>query len=179
MSNAIAQAMLTEFEAEAPGFRKCLERIPADQLAWKAHRKSMSIGQLGLHIASAAGGIARGATLDEMPTPDMDSSPKEPESLEQILQTWDASVATVRELLPAMDDQRMAGTWKMVNPDGSSFLEMPRQAFLRSILLNHLYHHRGQLCVYLRLLGAPVPAIYGPSADEMPDGTARAAEALG
>src|SRR4029434_4832837 len=91
-----------------------------------------------------------------------------PTSLTEVLQAFDKSVATVRRELPKIDDRRMQSEWKATK-DGAVLLAMPRVAFLRNILLNHWFHHRGQFGVYLRLLGAKVPASYGPSGDELPE----------
>jgi uncharacterized damage-inducible protein DinB len=106
------------------------------------------------------------ALVDEFSMPNRGVS--QPESVEQILAALDESIAMVRKVLPTITDAQLAETWKMV-VDGQVVLSMPRYNVLRSILLNHWYHHRGQFGVYLRLVGAKVPSAYGPSGDEMPD----------
>jgi uncharacterized damage-inducible protein DinB len=161
----LAEMLLAEFNQEAITTRKFLERLPADRLAWKAHEKSMTAGQLALHMATAPGGIVQMALVDEFSMPNRGVS--QPESVEQILAALDESIAMVRKVLPTITDAQLAETWKMV-VDGQVVLSMPRYNVLRSILLNHWYHH-GQFGVYLRLVGAKVPSAYGPSGDEMPD----------
>ena len=165
---SIAQSFLAEFEQEAKTTRKFLERVPADKLAWKPHEKSMTAGQLALHIAAAPALTINMACEDCVPVPDGGAPNSQPGSVEEILRAWDDSIETVKRLLPTLDDARMQGTWS-VHQDGRVIHSIPRMAFVRSILLNHFYQHRGQLGVYLRLLGAKVPSSYGPSADEMPE----------
>ena len=160
---SIAQELLAEFEAQAPVTRTFLERLPADQLTWKPHTKSMTAGQLAFHLATVPGGVIRGAQQKQIAPPDFQFS--QPESIQQILQAFDESIATVREVMPTFDDHTMAETWRIVDGD-QELIAMPRQAFLRNIMLNHWYQHRGQFCVYLRLLNVPVPSSWGPSADE-------------
>lgn len=163
----MAQSMLEEFEQEQATTRRFLERIPDDKLDWRPHEKSMTAGQLALHIADVPAGVLKMAMQDEGVPPNFTELEK-PANLPQVLDRFEASVATVRELLPTLDDTRMQATFRMVGQDGTPLLAMPRVVFLRSIMLNHWYHHRGQLGVYLRLLGASVPAAYGPSGDEYP-----------
>jgi uncharacterized damage-inducible protein DinB len=165
----IAQTMLAEFEQEALTTRKFLDRVPADKLDWRPHPKSRTTGQLALHIAAAPGGVIEMANLDRAPAPDFSQGGPQPANLREVQEAFERSLELVRRILPALDDARMAQTWTAVAADGQPMLALPRVAFLRSILLNHWYHHRGQLGVYLRLLGAKVPASYGPSADEPPD----------
>jgi uncharacterized damage-inducible protein DinB len=161
----IAQAMLNELEHEAKITRKFLERIPADKLMWKPHEKSHTAGALGLHIANVPGNVVRAGSLDESPLPDFAALFKQPANLAEILDSHEKSVATVREILPTLDDARLMTNWSGMR-EGKPVMTMPKVAFLRSIMLNHWIQHRGQLGVYLRLMGAKVPASYGPSGDE-------------
>lgn len=163
----IAENFLHEFEHEAKTTRRFLEQLPADKLSWKPHEKSLSAGQLSLHIATAPGHIIDMALKDEH-TPDLGRQFDEAKSVDEVLAAHDASVAAVKQKLPTLSDAQMMQTWRMLR-DGSPILEMPRVAMIRNILLNHIYHHRGQFGVYLRLTGAKVPSAYGPSADEAPD----------
>ncbi|MBL8827408.1 MAG: DinB family protein [Planctomycetaceae bacterium] len=163
----IAETFLTEFEQETPTTRKFLERLPGDKLAWKPHEKSMSAGQLALHIAKSPGQVAQMALVDEAPPPDFKTPVPAPQSVAEILQALDDSVAKVRSVLSQLSDGQMNAPWRMAF-NGQVLLSMPRAALIRSILLNHVYHHRGQFGVYLRLLGAKVPSSYGPSGDEAP-----------
>jgi uncharacterized damage-inducible protein DinB len=159
----IAQSLLAEFEAQAPVTRKFLERLPSDKLGWRPHPRSMTAGQLAYHLAVIPGGVVRGAQVDQIPPPDFQFP--QPASLKDVLDAFDQSVTTVKEVLPSFDDSAMKATWRIVDGD-QEIAAMPRSAFLREIMLNHWYQHRGQFCVYLRLLDVPVPSSWGPSADE-------------
>jgi uncharacterized damage-inducible protein DinB len=162
---SIAHAMLAEFEQESKITRKFLERIPQDKLGWKPHEKSHTAGALGLHIANAPGNVVRSALLDQSPMPDFSALFKQPATVQEILGSHEKSIETIRELLPTLDDARMM-TNRSTMREGKPVMTMPRVMFLRSIMLNHCIQHRGQLGVYLRLIGAKVPASYGPSGDE-------------
>ena len=162
---SIAQAMLGEFEHESKITRKFLERIPQDRLGWKPHEKSHTAGALALHIAIVPGNVVRSALVDESPLPDFAALFKQPATGAEILSSHEKSIETVREILPSLDDARLMTNWSAMI-DGKPVLSMPKVMFLRLIMLNHWIHHRGQLGVYLRLLGAKVPASYGPSGDE-------------
>ncbi len=164
---ALAQTLLAELEQEATITRPFLERLPADKLTWQPHAKSMTLGQLALHIASVPGGITTMAQADQVPAPDFTKPNPQPKSPEEILAAFDKSIDTAREMLPKLDDTAMGRMWSATVAD-KPVLSMPRAAMLRMILLNHWYQHRGQLGVYLRLLDVPVPSTYGPSADEPP-----------
>ncbi len=163
---SIAQSMLAEFEAQAPITRKFLERLPEDKLSWKPHEKSMSAGQLAYHLAFVPGGAVRFVQSNPAQAPESASFPQ-PASRREILKTYDESIATVRDLLPKLDDASMSETWRMV-AKGREVLAQPRGQFLRDVMLSHWYQHRGQFSVYLRLLNVAVPASWGPSADEPP-----------
>jgi uncharacterized damage-inducible protein DinB len=123
----------------------------------------MTAGQLAYHLAFVPGGIVRAAQKTQIPPPDFQFP--QPTTLQEVLDAFDQSVATVREFLPSFDDVAMNATWRIVAGD-QEIAAMPRVAFLRNIMLNHWYQHRGQFCVYLRLLDVPVPSSWGPSADE-------------
>jgi uncharacterized damage-inducible protein DinB len=163
---SIAQAMLAEFEVQAPVTRKFLERLPEDKLTWKPHNKSMSAGQLAYHLASVPGGIVRFVQNNPAQAPESFNFPQ-PASREEILKTLEESIATVRSALPKFDDAAMEETWRMV-AGGRELFAQPRAEFLRDVMLSHWYQHRGQFSVYLRMLDVAVPASWGPSADEPP-----------
>jgi uncharacterized damage-inducible protein DinB len=165
---SIADNFLAEFTSEAKTTRKFLQRLPEDKLAWQAHPKSMTAGQLALHMAASPGGIVQMATQDEFPFSQIRNDRTQPESLEQILSAFNESVATVTNVLPTITDEQMHQTWRLMD-SGKELLAMPRTMVIRNILLNHIYHHRGQFGVYLRLVGAKVPSAYGPSGDELPE----------
>ncbi len=163
---SIAQAMLAEFEVQAPVTRKFLERLPEDKLTWKPHDKSMTAGQLAYHLASVPGGIVRFVQNNPAQAPETFKFPQ-PVSREEILKTLDESIATVRSELPKFDDAAMNESWSMVS-GGRELFAQPRAKFLRDVMLSHWYQHRGQFSVYLRMLGVAVPASWGPSGDEPP-----------
>lgn len=165
-SQSIAQAFLAEFEKQAPVTRRFLERLPEDKLTWKPHEKSMTAGQLAFHLATVPGGIARFVQNNPAKAPERFDF-QQPASREEILKALDESVATVRTLLPKLDDAAMNETWRMVAGE-REIMAQPRQDFVRDVMLSHWYQHRGQFSVYLRLLNIAVPASWGPSADEPP-----------
>ncbi len=159
--------MLKEFREEAATTKRVLERVPADKLAWKPHRKSMSLGQLALHIATVPGSLARISQLDEFDVAQANFDPPAPKDVEQIHSVLQESVRAAEECLGGMSEQKAMGNWRLMT-NGRQIFSRPRIEVLRSIMLNHWYHHRGQLSVYLRMLDVPVPVIYGRSADENP-----------
>ena len=164
---SVAETLLTEFETELATTRRFIERVPADRLMWKPHEKSMTAGQLALHIAQVPMNVLQMSMADAASPPDFSKGFEQPASLVAVVQTLDHTAAYVRQTLPGIPDQRMAQTFSMVLA-GKTLMAMPRAAFLRSVMFNHWYHHRGQLGVYLRLTGASVPVSYGPSGDESP-----------
>jgi uncharacterized damage-inducible protein DinB len=158
--------LLQELEHEAGSTRRVLERVPQDHFDWKPHPKSMSLGQLALHVATIPGVIADVSTR---PTFDVKTAiPRPtPATSADLLAALSQSVATAKTILAGMGDSGLTMSWRMM--DGNrEVMAMPRVALLRNVLFNHWYHHRGQLTVYLRQVGALVPATYGASADENP-----------
>jgi uncharacterized damage-inducible protein DinB len=162
----MVEAILLELEQEATTTRRMLERVPNDKLAWKPHAKSMSLGQLALHVAAAPGQIAALLLKDEVQVPDFASPPRATSPAEAV-ETLERSLQEAQRVLKGMDDQTAMSSWKLLRGDKNLFAA-PKLTVARSILLNHWYHHRGQLSVYLRLLDVPLPSVYGPSADENP-----------
>lgn len=162
-----AASFLAEFEAELATTRKFLERLPSDRLTWKPHEKSMTAGQLALHIAQVPMDVLAMSMHDESAPPDLSKPNEQPTSVAAILSSLDQTAKFVRDTLPTISDQRMSQMFKIA-AGGKTLFTAPREMFLRRIMLNHWYHHRGQLGVYLRLLGAKVPSSYGPSGDESP-----------
>ena len=163
----IATSLLAEFEQELATTRKFLERVPEERLTWRPHEKSMTAGQLALHIAQTPAGVLRLSTPDEAAPPEFTAGRPQPATLREVFDALDQSAQFLRQTLPTISDDRMHATFRVVQ-GGRTLMALPRAAFLRRIMLNHWYHHRGQLGVYLRLLGAAVPSSYGPSGDEMP-----------
>lgn len=162
----ISQAMLAEFEIQAPITRKFLERLPEDKLTWKPHEKSMTAGQLAFHLATVPGGIVQFVQSNPAQAPKSFNFPQ-PETRAEILKAFDENVVTVRNLLPKFDDAAMMESWRMLAGDKEIFVQ-PRGEFLRDVMLSHWYQHRGQFSVYLRILNIAVPSSWGPSADEAP-----------
>jgi len=161
------EPMLNEFREEAAVTKRVLERVPPDKLSWKPHPKSMSLGQLALHVANIPGSLAKLAQLEEFDASQANFEPPAPNDLKEIHAALDQSVRSTDEFLSGMSEKAALGTWRLTLR-GKGVFNKPRVGVLRSIMLNHWYHHRGQLSVYLRLLEVPVPVIYGRSADENP-----------
>jgi uncharacterized damage-inducible protein DinB len=161
----MADPLLAELDQEAATTRRVLERVPGDKLGWKPHPKSMSLGQLALHVATTPGGAATILSQDSFEFPESDQPAAS--SAAELIPTLEESLKTAKGVLSSLDDSRAMQNWQLTK-DGKVLFEAPRIAVIRSIMLNHWYHHRGQLSVYLRLLNVPVPSIYGPSADENP-----------
>jgi len=165
---AINQALLGEFDHEMANTRKSLERVPDGKFDWKPHTKSMTMGALATHIASIPHWGKM--TLD---TPSFDVNPpggqqvRQPElkSKAEVLAFLIRVVPEARAAIANATDQSLMSPWSLLN-GGKAVFTMPRVAVLRSMIMNHMIHHRAQLGVYLRLNDVPVPSIYGPSADE-------------
>ncbi len=159
--------MMSEIQQEAATTKRVLERVPEDKLAWKPHAKSMSLGQLAMHVASIPGNISRIAQLEEFDTSQANFDPPAATNSKELLAALDGSVTAAQEYLCGLSESAAMGSWRLTS-NGKEVFSMPRVGLLRTIMLNHWYHHRGQLSVYLRLLEIPVPVIYGRSADENP-----------
>lgn len=165
MSQMLAP-ILQEFEQEKAVTRKVLERVPEDKLTWKPHPRSMSLGQLALHTASVPRDVTGMALQDTFEVGGMTFP--EAISVQEILDALEEGTQAMQRL-GELSDEALLATWRIIK-DGQEIMAIPRIGLVRSILLNHWIHHRGQLSVYLRLLEVPVPAIYGVSADENPLG---------
>jgi uncharacterized damage-inducible protein DinB len=161
----IADSIVAELDQEAQTTKRVLDRVPGDKLSWKPHPRAFSLGQLALHIAAVPGGVAAAAIGDTFEAPSFTQS--EAKSCKEVLDTFSQSLNNAKDALKKMDDAKLNSTWSLTK-NGRTIMSIPRIAFIRSIMMNHLYHHRGQLAVYLRMLEVPVPSIYGPSADENP-----------
>lgn len=160
------QELLAELEQEAKATERVLARIPQEHLSWRPHPKSFSLGQLALHVATIPGNIAGMASTDSFEVKPGGAQPEATDAAE-LVPTLHASIAKARELLGGFDDEALAATWRMTAGE-REVMSMPRKALLRVVMLNHWYHHRGQLLVYLRQHDVPVPSVYGPTADENP-----------
>jgi uncharacterized damage-inducible protein DinB len=164
---SISEALIQELEQEAQTTRRVLERVPGAHLSWKPHKKSMSLGQLALHVAQTPGGVASFVTNAAKEAQAPDFVQEEAKSAAELLPALEESIALAKNIVSGLDDAAMKETFRVMKGN-VELMAVPRGAFLRSIMLNHWYHHRGQLSVYLRQLEVPVPSIYGPSADENP-----------
>lgn len=160
----LSQAMLPEFDQEMANTRKSLERVPEEKLGWKPHEKSGTMGWLANHVAT----IPRLAVFTiEQDSVDVATVPRPSpaKSRQELLDTFDRQVAAARAAIAGVSDERLLKPWSLLL-SGRAIFTLPRTAVLRSFFMNHCIHHRAQLGVYLRLNNVPVPAIYGPSADE-------------
>jgi uncharacterized damage-inducible protein DinB len=163
---ALIDGMLQELEQEAQTTRRVLERVPDNKLAWRPHEKARTLGELALHVAMVPGAVAElAATQSTVQAPQF--TDLSPTSAAELIPALDESIAKAKKVLGGMDDITLMATWRMMQGEREVFA-LPRIALLRSVMLNHWYHHRGQLTVYLRELDVPIPSIYGPSADENP-----------
>jgi uncharacterized damage-inducible protein DinB len=163
----IAEALLPEYDHELATTRRVLERVPEADFGWKPHDKSMTLGQLAGHVANIPFWLS--ATMDassyDLAAGDPEARLAAPASREVLLKEFDEKVKRARASLAKATDAEMMAPWALKN-DGQEIFSMPRATVVRSFVMNHLIHHRGQLSVYLRLRDVPLPAIYGPSADE-------------
>ena len=164
----LSASILPELDQEMAKTRTTLERVPGDEFDWKPHEKSFSFKEMANHLARLPGWGA--ATLS---TESLDLDPEKGEFVppppvdtpEEVLSAFDKSVADFRNALESASDEEMLKPWTLLN-GGQELFTMPRIAVIRGMILNHIIHHRGQLTLYLRLNDLPVPALYGPSADE-------------
>ena len=162
----IVDAILMEMDQEAEITKRLFDVIPEDKLSWRPHPKAKSLGELAMHIATLPGGVAQLAQQDMVEGPNFPPD-IEATSRAQILDAFAESLKAGKEIVDSTDDARAMAEWKLTN-GGRTIMAVPRMAFWRSVLLNHNYHHRGQLSTYLRELDVPLPSIYGPSADTNP-----------
>lgn len=165
---AIRDALLPEFEHEMATTRKALERVPEDKVDWKPHNSSMSMGRLAGHIAEMTGFVGatfQGDSFDFRPPGAPPVEPTVMKSRQQLLELFDKNVASAKAAIGKASDEDLLKVWTLMN-GGKTFFAMPRIQVLRSMILNHVIHHRGQLSVYLRMNQVPVPSMYGPSGDE-------------
>jgi uncharacterized damage-inducible protein DinB len=163
----IAESLLPEFDHEMATTRALLERVPESRADWKPHEKSMSLGELAVHLSQLPhwGTVTMaGDELDLNPPGGPGYQTPAFTSTAALLASFDEHVKAGREAIAAASDAQMTATWTLKNA-GATIFALPRVAVFRSMVMNHLIHHRGQLSVYLRLHDVPLPSIYGPSAD--------------
>ncbi len=164
----IADLLLPEFDVEMANTRKSLERVPVDRLGFKPHEKSPVLGWLAGHLANIptwTDSILGAESFDVAPLGQPRPRPSMPDTVQQVLDQFDANVARARAAIAEAPDEKFSTTWSLL-AGGQTIFTLPRYTVLRRMVLNHTIHHRAQLGIYLRLNGVPVPAIYGPSADE-------------
>jgi uncharacterized damage-inducible protein DinB len=158
------ESIVEEMMREGKTTRRLLERVPGDRLDWRPHAKSRTLGALAWHVAVIPARLARLSLSDDADALTL-PQPAAPTSTSELVAGFDASLREGAELLGGLDDAALERTLTFRRGETVVF-KLPRMAFLRTVLLNHSVHHRGQLSVYLRLLDVPLPSIYGPTADE-------------
>ncbi|MEP6903305.1 MAG: DinB family protein [Actinomycetota bacterium] len=164
-STNIANGLIAELTQEAATTRKILERIPVEKYDYKPHEKSMTMIRLATHVAEMIDWIPETCTKDELDFATMDYKPFEPQTTAELVEFHDKNIAAALEALKNTSDEDMHKDWSLKNGE-TTYFTMTKIACLRTMCFNHIWHHRGQLSVYLRLNDIPVPSIYGPSADE-------------
>jgi uncharacterized damage-inducible protein DinB len=166
----ITESLLPEFDQEMASTRRMLERVPEAKHDWQPHEKSMTLGRLASHLAEMPQWTVMTCMQDELDIAPKDGPPFQPTvcgTNTELLATLDKHVAEAHEAITKTSDADWMRDWSLL-AGGETVFTMPKVAVLRSMVMNHVIHHRGQLSVYLRLLGTPVPAMYGPTADEQP-----------
>lgn len=164
----ISDSLLPEFDQEAANTRKTLERVPDDKLDWKPHPKSFSMGSLATHICGLTGWAVDVLEKDSFDFAPPGAPPYKDEpvkSQKELVERFDKNAQAVRASIAKASDEHFMQNWSLL-AGGKTLFTMPRIVCIRSFVMNHSIHHRAQLGVYLRLNDIPVPAVYGPSADE-------------
>jgi uncharacterized damage-inducible protein DinB len=164
----ISEALLPEFDREMANTRKTLERVPFDRFDWKPHEKSMPMGRLATHVSMLPTWTVETLNRQSLDIAPVDAPPPSlelPKSTSELVERFDDNVANARAAIAGAADAQLLESWTLLT-GGKEIFTLPKIAVLRSFVMNHLIHHRAQLGVYLRLNDIPVPALYGPSADE-------------
>lgn len=160
------QHWIDEIEFEVTSTSKLLERVPEGRLTWKPHAKAMSLGQLALHVATIPGNYLQFAAEGKTPLEVLVSHPA-PTTKGEILESFAGSIAAAKKILAGVTEEWCTSHWELIK-NGASIFAIPRSLMIRLLVLNHWYHHRGELVTYLRTLDVLIPSVYGPSADENP-----------
>ena len=163
----ITSPIITELEHEAVTSRRLLERVPEGKFDWQPHPTSMTLKRLASHIAETPGVFATMLALDGIELGDFKYTPPEIKNLADIIAQHDKSIESAKQFLSGLSDDKALAVWKFTRA-GKELWAAPRIAWVRSLMLSHWIHHRGQLSVYLRMLAVPIPSIYGPSRDDNP-----------
>jgi uncharacterized damage-inducible protein DinB len=161
-----SEALLPEFDQEMANTRKVLERVPEDKLGWKPHVKSFTMGRLATHVATLPSWVNMTMAHDKLDVSQPFKAPQ-PTTNKELLDIFDKAAMEARAIIASSEDNTFLQPWSLMNGSIELFT-MPKIAVLRSFVMNHLIHHRAQLCVYLRLNDLPLPGLYGPTADESP-----------
>ena len=161
----ICDTLLPEFDHEISTTRKLLERVPEDKWDWTPHAKSMKLGRLACHVAELTHFATAITKSDSMDFAKGEYIAIDAANRQQLLDAFDKAAASARAAIAGSSDENLAKPWSLLM-GGKPLVTMPKAGVLRTVMMNHLIHHRGQLSVYLRLTDTPVPSIYGPSADE-------------
>lgn len=173
---SLNQTFIAELQHEAVSTRKMLATIPHEKNDWAPHEKSMKLGNLAAHVAEIASWMTMTMKTDELDFAKFDYKPFVAASTEDLVNFHDKNVTEAVATLEGCTDADFMKMWTLRQGDNIMFT-MPKVAVLRSFVLSHLYHHRGQLSVYLRLLDVAIPGMYGPSADDIAARKAMAAQA--
>ncbi len=156
--------LLEQLEAELATSLVVLRAVPADALDWKPHPQSFTLGRLAMHVAAIPGWTHAFIDADVYDMGAGGPGPATPASCGDIMATFDASASRARQALSGVEESALADVWTLVR-DGAPIATMSRAEAIARYAIRHTVHHRGQLCVYLRLLNVPVPPLYGDSAD--------------
>lgn len=159
------QAFIAELKQEGTSTKRILERVPEDKFDWKPHEKSMTLGRLASHVAELPGFLNSILTMDELDFAKGHYKPSFTKTPEELMQVFQQKLDEVVQTLENTSDEKMQQNFTLLS-GGHVIASVPRMIAVRSMALNHIIHHRGQIAVYLRLLDIPVPGMYGPSADE-------------
>lgn len=161
----LGQTLAAELKQEGVSTRKLLERFPEGKAEWQPHEKSMTLGRLAGHVAELPMWVSVAVNQEELDFATSDHKPAHLTTAAELVELFDKNLNEALESLQSVEDEILMQNWRLRNGE-QIYFEMPKIAVIRSMALNHLYHHRGQLSVYLRLNDVPLPGIYGPSADE-------------
>ena len=162
---AVIEPLLMEMEQEAAATRRLLERVPTDKLGWKPHAKARTLGELAVHVAETQGRVS--SMLQGSSHEVKMEKEAVPADAAAIVSMFDEGLSSAKSMLGGMSDADLMSQWALTR-DGQPIFTAPKVGIVRMIILNHVYHHRGQLSTYLRALDVALPSIYGPTADENP-----------
>ncbi|MBT9329657.1 DinB family protein [Paracidobacterium acidisoli] len=162
------EVFVKEFDREMGATRRMLERVPEEQWGWRPHERSMMLGRLASHVSDLPNRAVQVVELETL-VRQPGFAPYQAATKTEMLEKFESSAARAQELIPGLTEEQLKAEWS-IRLGERVMMAMPRGMALRTIVMDHLIHHRGQLSVYLRLLDVPVPGVYGPSADDQPLG---------